>query len=75
MTDLLDQAIESLRRIAPEQREEVARAILELVGDPLPAIVLSEEDRAAIDEAEAEFERGEVASDADVRAIWAKHGL
>ena len=37
--------------------------------------ILTPEERAAIAESDAEVERGEFASDEEVRAVWAKFGL
>ena len=37
--------------------------------------VLTPEEKADIDASLAEAERGEFATDEEVRAIWAKHGL
>lgn len=37
--------------------------------------VLTPEERADIDASLAEAERGEFATDEEVRAVWAKHGL
>ena len=75
MSDLMDEAIASLRRVAPELRDEVARAVMQLAGETPPAVALSDEEKADLDEADAEIGRGEFATDAEVRAIWAKHGL
>ena len=75
MGDLMDQAIASLQQIAPEHRDEIASLVMDFVGEPRATFDVIAEDRAAIDEAEAEFERGEIATDDEIRAIWAKHGL
>jgi hypothetical protein len=46
-----------------------------LLEEELPAIRLSPEEDVALNVSLAEAERGEFASDEEVRAIWAKHGL
>jgi hypothetical protein len=40
-----------------------------------PPIQLTPEEEADLREAEAEIERGEIASSEEVRTMWAKHGL
>ena len=76
MTDLMDEAILSLRRdVPPALQDDVARMVRQLTGRPVPCYQLSPEEEADLDEADAEIARGDVASDDDVRALWAKHGL
>ncbi len=76
MTKLMDEAIESLRCDVPlEYQDEIARAVMQLTGKGQPVYTLTPEEKADLDEADAEIERGEFATDADVRAMWAKHGL
>lgn len=75
MTKLLEQAIETARRLAPDEQDDTARAILQLAGDSnAPPIPLTSEERQAIAKSKASAARGEFASDADVRSVWAKHG-
>jgi predicted transcriptional regulator len=40
-----------------------------------PVLQLSAEEAASFDESLAQADRGEFATDEQVRAIWAKHGL
>jgi hypothetical protein len=40
-----------------------------------PTIPLTPEKEADLAEAEAEIERGEIATDAEVHAMWTKHGV
>jgi hypothetical protein len=75
MTKLLEQAIETARRLAPDEQDDIARAILQLAGDSgAPPITLTSEERQAIATSKAAASRGEFASDDEVRAVWAKHG-
>lgn len=75
MTKLLEKAIETARRLSPDEQDEIARAILQLAGEgdaaPVP---LTAEERAAIANSRAAAARGEFATDDEVRAVWAKHG-
>ena len=76
MTKLLDQAVEAVRRLPADDQDDIARAIMQLAGADLPAPVkLSPDEREAIARSRAAAGRGEFASDEDVRALWAKHGL
>jgi len=77
MTKLLEQAIETARALPPEEQDDIARAIMQLLGagdaDGAP-IPLSPEEREAIARSKAAASRGEFATDEEVRAVWAKHG-
>jgi hypothetical protein len=75
MTRLLEQAVETLRVLPDAMQDELAHVLLQLAGVDQPVIRLTPEEDAALDESLAEAERGEFASDEDIRAIWAKHGL
>jgi predicted transcriptional regulator len=75
MTKLLQQAFEHASLLDPEGQDAVARAVLSLTGAAVEVVVLSLEERAAIEQSLAAAERGEFASEADVAAVWAKHGL
>jgi hypothetical protein len=49
--------------------------MMQLAGADLPApVVLSPEEREAIARSKAAADRGEFATDEQVRAVWAKHG-
>ncbi len=76
MTDLLQQAIATAMRLDPAAQDDIARTILMLAGDEdAAAVSLTPEDKAAIAVSRAQSERGEFATDEQVRAVWAKHGL
>jgi hypothetical protein len=49
--------------------------VLQFAGLEQPGIALTESERAAIAASRAVASRGEFASDDEVRAVWAKHGL
>ena len=75
MTKLLDQAIEATRRLTPAEQDDIARAILQLAGaDETVPVPLTPDERDAIAKSKAAAERGEFATDEEVRAVWAKHG-
>ena len=76
MTTLLDQAIAAARCLAPEDQDEIARLVLRLAGsDDAPPVVLSAAERVAIAGSIAAAARGDFATEDEVRAVWAKHGL
>ncbi|MCK1722859.1 hypothetical protein [Bradyrhizobium sp. 141] len=75
MTRLLEEAFSKVSGLPDSEQDELARALLELAGVDQPPIQLTAAEEADLAEAEAEIARGELASAAEVRAMWAKHGL
>jgi hypothetical protein len=76
MTKLLDKALEAVRLLPPKDQDEIAQVIMQLAASDFPASVpLSSEEREAIRRSKGAAERGEFATDEQVRAVWAKHGL
>jgi hypothetical protein len=76
MTKLLDEALEAVRRLPSDDQDDIARAIMQLAGVDLKSpVVLSPEEREAIARSKAAADRGEFATEEQVRAVWAKHGL
>jgi hypothetical protein len=76
MTKLLDQALEVARNLPEDSQDDIARVVLQLAGsDESEPVPLSADDRAAIARSKEAAGRGEFASDEQVRATWAKHGL
>jgi hypothetical protein len=65
-----------VRNLMPDDQDNIARAVLRLVGtDAELPVDLSLDERAAIAASKSAAARGEFASDERVRAAWAKHGL
>jgi hypothetical protein len=75
MTDLLDKAVARARDLAPDLQDEIARLMLAFVNEDAPLYQFTPEEEAELDESVAAAARGDFASDAEVRAIWAKYGL
>ncbi len=75
MTRLLEQAVEAVSALPDDAQDDLARILLQLAGIDQPAYELTPEEAADIDASLTEAERGEFASDEEVRAVWAKHGL
>lgn len=60
----------------PAEHQEAAAEVLEHMNRLATAVYkLSDEERADLEEALAEARRGEFASDAEVAAMFARHGL
>ncbi|MGH6842855.1 MAG: hypothetical protein ACREDV_12340 [Methylocella sp.] len=75
MTELLDRAIEAARGMSPEMQDEIAQLVLQLAGQEEPFVTLTAEERAALALSKEAAARGEFATEEQVRAVWAKHGL
>jgi hypothetical protein len=76
MTALLDRAIEAARDLPPQAQDDVARVLLRLLGtDDGEPVSLTPEEEAALAASLAAAERGEFATDEEVRAVWAKDNL
>jgi predicted transcriptional regulator len=75
MTKLLEQAVETVRGLPAEVQDELAGVLLQLAGKDQPVIQLNAADEASLEESLAQADRGEFASDEQVRAIWAKYNL
>ena len=75
MTELLDRAVQSVLALPPATQDALARILLQLAGDDQPPLQLTAEEEASFEASFAEAERGEFATDEEIRAIWAKHGL
>jgi hypothetical protein len=76
MSNLLDEALKSVRRLDSAAQDEIARVIKLLAGDgDGPVVPLTPEERAAIARSKSETARGEYATEEQVSAVWAKYGL
>jgi len=49
--------------------------LLQLAGDDLSLVELTAEEDASFAESLAQADRGAFATDEEIRAVWAKHGL
>jgi hypothetical protein len=75
MTRLLEHAIETVATLPDDTQDELARILLQLAGVEQPPHELTPEEEADIDASLAEAERGEFATDEEVRAMWAKQAV
>lgn len=75
MTELLEKAVAMARMLAPELQDDIARVVLALADEEPELYQFTAEEAAEQDAADAEEAHGDYASDEEVCAIWAKHGL
>ena len=76
MTRLLERALEAACSLSPDAQDDIARVVLRLAGtDEESPVMLSPEERRAIEASQDAAARGEFATDEQVRAVWGKHGL
>jgi hypothetical protein len=75
MTELLERAVQTLRGLPPETQDAFARILQQLVGDDPSIVTLSAEEKASFQTSFAQAERGEFATENQIKAVWAKHGL
>jgi hypothetical protein len=75
MTDLLERAVAAARELPPDVQDEIARIVLTFAGEEPPVVQLTPEEEASLSESLAQSARREFATDEQVRAVWAKHGL
>jgi hypothetical protein len=72
----LEAALAAAAALAPDQQDlialEITQRVRALTAEP---IKLTREERAELEAELAAARRGELASDADVAAMFAKHGL
>jgi hypothetical protein len=74
-TKLLEHAVETARALPPAMQDDVARLLLQFLGEEQPVIQLTPEETASLAESRAQASRREFATDDQVRAVWAKHRL
>ncbi|MFL9823292.1 hypothetical protein [Rhodoplanes sp. SY1] len=70
MTKLFDQAVEAARALPPDAQDELARVMLDMLADDRPPEAIDPADEAAVREGLAQAERGELATDAEVDAVF-----
>ncbi|WP_342109696.1 hypothetical protein [Methylobacterium sp. SI9] len=75
MTELLERAIARVRALPDAMQDDAARMLLLFAGEAdEPVYRLTPEEEADLAPSLAQAERGEFATDEQVRAVWAKHG-
>ena len=69
----IDSILDRVRTWPEERQEDAARILLAMEGQDTGTYRLSDEERAEIRAALEEVERGEVASDQEVAAVFNRH--
>lgn len=72
MIKALEQAIEKVKQM-PEDRQRYAAGVLEQIAANSGVYALSNDERRMVREGLAELDRGEVATEAEVRAVFDKY--
>ena len=73
MSKVLEQAIEKVKKLSKE-RQEYAAEVLEQIAEAGEGVyALTDEERRLVREGLAELDRGEAATDAQVRAVFDKY--
>ncbi|MGJ5181050.1 hypothetical protein ACQR16_29235 [Bradyrhizobium oligotrophicum] len=73
MTTLLDKAFDVARQLPAEEQDELARVLLRLTGYDEGRAELTPADLASLQESLREADQ--FATDDEINALWAKHGL
>ena len=69
----IDSILDRVRTRPEERQEDAARILLAMEGEEGGLYRLSDEERGEVRAALAEIERGEVASDEEVAAVFTRH--
>jgi hypothetical protein len=73
MIEVLAQAIDKVKSLDADRQAYAASVLEEIASDAV--FVIPPEHQGALDEALAQVDRGERASEADMAALWKKCGL
>lgn len=75
MTKLLQQAVEKLSQLPEERQDELARMLMETAALDLQPYQLTEGERNEVEASLIEVERGAIATDEEVTAVWQRFGI
>lgn len=75
MTKLLEQAIAQVRALPPQDQDILAAVLLSMTEEGVGIVPLDDDARAAIREGLAQARRGEFVPEAEIEALWKRHGL
>lgn len=73
MIKALEQAVEKVKKLSRERQEYAAEVLEQIAQSGEELYVLSDEERRLVREGLAELDRGEVATEAEVRAVYDKY--
>jgi UDP-N-acetylmuramyl tripeptide synthase len=75
MIKLFEQAIARVRTWPRSRQEDAAQILLAMEAQGTEPYVLTPEEREAVRAALDAAERGDIATEAEVQAMWKKHGV
>ena len=75
MTKLLEEAVQKLSQLPKGRQDELARMLIDVAASDLSPYQLTADEATQIDEALAQAERGDFASDTEIAAVWKRFGL
>jgi hypothetical protein len=75
MTKLLEKAIARARELPEEDQDSIAVMLLSMTSENPKIDPVDDETRAAILEGLGQARRGEFVPDAEIEAIWKRHGV
>ena len=75
MTKLLEKALAEVQKLPEDRQDMLAAALLSMTREPVGEDDVDEETWAAIQDGMGQARRGEFASDAEMDALWRKHGV
>jgi predicted transcriptional regulator len=75
MTKMVREAIEALQELPEERQETIARAIIDYASHDEGVYHLTDEERAEVRAGLVEIERGDIATDDEVRAVYKRIGV
>ena len=73
MTKLLEKALAEVQKLPEGRQDMLAATLLSMTREPV--VDVDEETWAAIQAGLEQARRGEFASDAEMEALWRKHGV
>jgi predicted transcriptional regulator len=71
--DQIEAVLDRVRAWPPERQEDAARVLLQMEAAGTEVHVLSDDERAAIEEGMAQARRGEFATDEEVAAVFNRY--
>ena len=75
MTELLERAIEQIRKLPVQDQDALASALLSVAGESSAPIAIDDDTRAAVEEGLAQARRGDFVSDEEVAKADKRRGL
>jgi hypothetical protein len=75
MTALLDWAFDVAHQLPAEEQDELARVLLWLTGHDEARVELTPAELSSFEGSLREADQRQFATDDEIKAIWAKHGL